>query len=273
MLKIAVLAKEVPDSYIVDAFAFAGRLQLDADTKTIRTEGIATGMNAYDEQAVEAAMRLRDAGVECTVQVLSVGGTAPERLFQRAFALGADECYHLEDSGFEGADSVSFAHILATAIRHLGGADLILCGRQSSDFDQGVVGPTVAALLDMPCVSIARDVQLVSPGVARVIRVTPQGDETVDVELPGLVTISNELGPPRYPTAMANFVARRKKAVALSATDIGFDVARVATSVERVHRLDIDIPQRKGTCEFLEGDSPSEVAAKLAQLLRADGVI
>jgi len=273
MLKITVLAKEVPDSYIVDAFAFAGRLQLDTDTKTIRTEGIATGMNAYDEQAVEAAMRLRDAQVECTIQVLSVGGTTPERLFQRAFALGVDECYHLEDSGFEGADSAGFAHILAAAITHLGGTDLILCGRQSSDFDQGVVGATVAALLDMPCVSLARDVQMVSTEVARVIRVTPEGDETVDVELPGVVTISNELGPPRYPTAMANFAARRKQVTSLSATDIGFDVARIATLVERVNRSDISIPEQRGTCEFLEGSDASEVAAKLAQLLRADGVI
>jgi electron transfer flavoprotein beta subunit len=273
MLKITVLAKEVPDSFIVDSFAFAGRLQLDTDTKTIRTEGIATGMNAYDEQAVEAAMRLRDAQVECTIQVLSVGGTAPERLFQRAFALGVDECYHLNDSGFQGADSAGFAHILAAAITHLGGADLILCGRQSSDFDQGIVGATVAALLDMPCVSIARDIQMVSAETARVIRVTPEGDETVDVELPGVVTISNELGPPRYPTAMANFAARRKQVTALTAAEIGFDVARVATATERVSRSDIDIPQQRGTCEFLEGSDASAVAAKLAQLLRADGVI
>ncbi|MEE8443396.1 MAG: electron transfer flavoprotein subunit beta/FixA family protein [Dehalococcoidia bacterium] len=273
MLKIVVLAKEVPDAIIVDAFAFAGRLKLDSDTKTIQTEGIATGMNAYDEQAVEAAMRLRDAQVECTIQVLSVGGIAPGRLFQRAFALGVDEGYHLVDDGYEGADSVSFAHILAATIRHLGGADLILCGRQSSDFDQGVVGPTVAALLDMPCVSIARDIQMVSPQVARVIRVTPEGEETVDVELPGVVTISNELGTPRYPTAMANFAARRKQATTLSAADIGFDVARVATSVERVRRVEIEIPQHRGTCQFLEGSSAGEVAAKLAQVLRADGVI
>lgn len=273
MLRIAVLAKEVPDSYILDAFAFSGRLQLNSETKTIQTEGIATGMNAYDEQAVEAAMRLRDAGVECTIQVLSVGGIAPARLFQRAFALGADEGYHLVDEGFEGADSLSFAHILASAIGHLGGADLILCGRQGSDYDQGVVGPTVAALLDMPCISIARDVQLTSPGIARVIRVTPQGEEIVEVELPSVVTISNELGPPRYPTAMANFAARRKQPTALTASDIGFDTKRVATSLARVSKSGIAIPQRQGTCEIIEGDNPNEIASKLAQALRSDGVI
>ncbi|MBI2171166.1 MAG: electron transfer flavoprotein subunit beta/FixA family protein [Chloroflexi bacterium] len=273
MVKIAVLAKEVPDSDIVDAFAFAGRLQIDPATKTIRRENIAVGMNSYDAQAVEAAMRLRDAGVDCTIQVLSVGGIAPQALFQRSFALGADEGYHLVDNSFAGVDSMGCAHILAAAIRHLGGADLILCGRQGTDYDQGVVGPTVAALLDIPCVSIAKDVRLVSPGIARVVRAIPDGEETVDVELPAVVTISNELGVPRYPTAMAAFAARRKKPVTLSAADIGLDAARVALSGERVRRVEIDIPKREGTCQFLEGNSASDVAAKLAQALSKESVI
>lgn len=273
VLKIAVLAKEVPDSDIVDAFAFTGRLQVNPETKTIRREGIAVGMNAYDEQAVEAAMRLRDAGVECSIQVLSVGATDPDRLFRRAFSLGADEGYHLADDGFEGADSVAFAHILAAAVRHLGGADLILCGRQGSDYDQGVVGPTMAALLDMPCISIAKGIQLASPGVAQVTRAIPDGEEWVEVELPAVVTISNELGPPRYPTVMATLAARRKSAATLSASDIGFDTGLVGKSASRVSRAEIDVPQREGTCRFLEGSSTGEVAAELASLLRRDGVI
>lgn len=273
MLNIVVLAKEVPDSDIVDAFAFAGRLQIDAATKTIRGEGIALGMNAYDAQAIEAAMRLRDAGVECTIRVLSVGGEAAETLFRRAFALGADEGYHLVDSSFAGVDSVGCAHILAAAIRHLGGADLVLCGRAGSDYDQGVVGPTVAALLDTPCVSLAKDVRLASPQVARVVRAIPEGDETVEVELPAVVTISSELGAPRYPSAMATFAARRKRPAVLSAAAIGFNAARVAFSSERVRRVDVDIPRREGRCQFMEGSTPQEVAAKLAQALQREGVI
>ena len=273
MLKIAVLAKEVPDSDIVDAFAFTGRLKVDADTKTIRREGIISVMNSYDEQAIEAAMRLRDAGVECTIQVLSVGSVDPDTLFRRAFALGADQGYRIDDTSFDGADSVGFAHILAAAIKHLGNADLILCGRQGTDYDQGIVGPTLAAFLDMPCVSLASDVTMLSPEVARVVRATPDGEETVDVELPAVVTVSNELGPPRYPTAMATLAGRRKKAEVLSAADIGFDSAPLAKSVERVRRVEMDIPQRVGSCQFLEGASAKEVAAELAKLLRGEGVI
>ncbi|MBI2872790.1 MAG: electron transfer flavoprotein subunit beta/FixA family protein [Chloroflexi bacterium] len=272
-MKIAVLAKEIPDSDIVDAFAWAGRLQIDPTIKAIRREGIALGMNAYDEQAIEAAMRLRDAGVKGTISVLSVGGTAPDKLFQRAFALGADEGYHLADPAFDEADSVGVAHILAAAIRHVGGADLVLCGRQGSDYDQGIVGPTVAALMDIPCISIARDVKAVSEKVVRVIRVIPDGEETVDVELPAVVTISNELGTPRYPPAMALFAARRKRATTLTAKEIGVDPARVSVSGQRVRRVDMYIPELKGKCEFLDGGGPREVAAKLAQRLREDGLI
>lgn len=272
MLKVMVLAKEVPDSDIVDAFAFTGRLQIDAATKTIRPGSIVVGMNSYDAQAMEAAMRLRDAGVECSIKVLTVGGTS-QTLFQRAFALGADEAYNLVDSQFAGADSVGCAHVLAAAIRHLGGADLVLCGRAGTDYDQGIVGSTVAALLDMPCLSIAKDVRLVSPGVARVVRPIQDGEETVEVELPAVVTVGNELGAPRYPTAMATFAARKKRAATLSAADIGINASRIALSLQRVRRTEVDIPQRQGTCQFLEGSSADEVAVKLAQALRKEGVI
>ncbi|MBI4311494.1 MAG: electron transfer flavoprotein subunit beta/FixA family protein [Chloroflexi bacterium] len=274
MLKIAVLAKEVPDSDIVDAMSFTGRLQVDSGTMDIRRDGIVVGMNSYDAQAVEAAMRLRDAGVECTIRVLSVGGVSAETtMFRRAFALGADEGYHLVDSNFAGADSAGTARVLAAAIRHLGGADLVLCGRQGTDYDQGVVGPTVAALLGMPFISVAKDVQIVSPGVARVVRVTPEGEETVDAELPAVVTVSSELGKPRYPTSMATMAARRKKAVTLSSADIGLNGARIRASAESVRRVKVAIPQHVGACQFLEGDSAAEVAAQLAQALRKDGVI
>ncbi len=273
MLRIAVLAKEVPDSDIVDAFAFTGRLQIDPAAVDVRREGIVVGLNSYDAQAVEAAMRLRDAGVECNVKVLSVGSVGPDALFRRAFALGVDEGYHLADSKFQGADNVGVARILVAAIRHLGGADLVLCGRQGTDYDQGVVGPTVAALLGIPFVSTAKDVRLVSPGVARVVRVTPDGEETVDVELPAVVTISSELGTPRYPTGMATMAARRKKAVTLSSADIGLSGDGILAPGERPRRVKVAIPQHEGACQFLEGSSATEVAVKLAQALRRDGVI
>jgi len=273
MLRIAVLAKEVPDSDIVDAFAFTGRLQIDPAAVDVRREGIVVGLNSYDAQAVEAAMRLRDAGVECNVKVLSVGSVGPDVFFRRAFALGVDEGYHLADNTFKGADNAGVARILVAAIRHLGGADLVLCGRQGTDYDQGVVGPTVAALLGMPFVSTAKDVRIVSTGVARVVRVTPDGDETVDAELPAVITVSSELGTPRYPTSMATMAARRKKAVTLSAADIGLGGDGVRAPGQRPQRVSASIPQHESSCQFLEGNSAAEVAAKLAQALRRDGVI
>ncbi len=100
--------------------------------------------------------------------------------------------------------------------------DLVLCGRQASDDDQGVVAALVGERLGMPIVTIARAVELAADGAAvRVTRVTPDGDEVVEASLPAVVTVSNELGTPRYPTAARKIQARRVKPTVVTA-----DVAR-----------------------------------------------
>ncbi len=94
-----------------------------------------------------------------------------------------------------------------------GGADLVLCGRQASDDDQGVVPALIGERLGAPVVTVARSVEIADAArpTVRVVRVTPDGDETVLVDAPVVVTISNELGPPRYPTMAGRMAARKKK--------------------------------------------------------------
>src|SRR5690606_40715813 len=100
-------------------------------------------------------------------------------------------------------DPHGIAALPAAFVRSRGGADLVLCGRQASDDDQGVVPALIAEHLGLPVVTIARSVDVAAAGdgfAVRVVRVTPDGDETVAVAAPAVVTISNELGQARYPT-------------------------------------------------------------------------
>lgn len=272
-MKVVVCAKPVLDPDAVNAFALSGRLQVDVQTRWLAAKGIPLLLNAFDEQALELALRLRDRGAQVAITVLVAGDDGAAPLLRKPFAMGADTVVLLREAVDPGGDSLVVAHRLAQAIRKLGGADLVLCGRQASDDDQGVVGPALAELLGMPSVTIARDVQLTQQGAFRVTRVLPDGEEVVEVSPPALVTVSNEVGPPRFPTARGMMDARRKQPVVWAAKDLDSEQPSAGLSLARMRRVAVRIPRLEGRCEFVDGATPQEKAAALAERLRRDGLI
>ena len=276
-MRVAVCAKPVLDPDAVNAYALWGRLQLDPQGRWLAHQGIPLLMNAYDEQALEAALRLRDRGMQGTITVLIAGGESAAPILRKALAMGADRAVLLRDAADEAGDGLAVAYRLAQAVRKLGGADLVLCGRQASDDDQGVVGPALAEFLGMPSVTIARDIQVGPQDVLRVTRVLPDGEEVVEVALPALVTVSSELGPPRFPTARGMMDARRKQLTIWSPQDLeGNDASPTSLPPYRgpgVQRLAVRVPEIQGQCEFIMGDTVQQKAAALAQRLRQDGLI
>jgi electron transfer flavoprotein beta subunit len=265
-MRVVVCAKEVLDPDAVNSYALAGRLSIGEDGRTITQSAVPRLMNAYDEQAIEAALRIRDSGVEVALTVASVGEN-PGAILKHAAALGADEIVHINPQ--HETDCSGVAALLAAYIQTSGGADLVLCGRQASDDDQGVVPPVLAERLDMPLVTIARDVAVES-GAVRVIRVTPEGDEVVEADLPAVVTVSNELGAPRYPTAARSLQARRMAPKVVSAQDLGLSTEVLAPRVT-LERL--TVPSVQGNCQFLNGASAAESARTLVALLREERLL
>lgn len=266
-MRIVICAKEVPDPDAVNAYAVGGRLSIGEDGKTITAAGIPRLMNAYDEQAIEAALRLRDAGADVTITVVTVGAKDTSGL-RRAAALGADELVAIAADA-ESLDTLAIGNILAAYIKQ-GGADLVLCGRQASDDDQGVVPAVLGERLDAPVITMARDVQLQDGGRVQVTRVTPDGDEVVTAALPAVVTISNELGTPRYPTAAATMAARRKQTTQVALADLGLGTDATSPHVTLTRQF---VPQVQGNCEFLPGETPRDLAQELLRRLRADGLV
>ena len=267
-MRIAVCAKEVLDPDAVNSFALAGRLAIGDDGLALATAGIPRIMNAYDEQAIEAALRLRDAGASCTLAVVSLG-VDPANLLRHAAALGADEVAHLACDA-AALDAHATAALLAAWLRASGGADLVLCGRQASDDDQGVVPALLGEALDMPVVTLARAIELAAGGAAvRVTRVTPDGDEVVEAPLPAVVTVTSELGTPRYPTAARKLAARRIKPSVHAAEALLPEADARRPRARLVRRF---VPVVEGRCEWLAG-APAEMAGRLLERLASDGVI
>jgi electron transfer flavoprotein beta subunit len=235
--------------------------------KVLPVPGIDPVADEYAILGVEAALRIRDALGEGKITILTLGPEAARDSVKKALAMGADEGVQLTDKAFEDGDSFASARALAAAIKKLEPFDLVLCGRQAPDWDVGVTPSVIAELLGLPCVTRASDVK-VSDGTLKVERVLMDGFETVEVRLPALVTISNELGEPRYPQLREIMAAARKPVAVWSAADLGLDPSQVgaAGSVLSLDRLYVPVHEAK--CEFIEGETMEEAAEKLAAKLR-----
>ena len=267
-MRIAVCAKEVLDPDAVNGFALAGRLAIAEDGRTLATGGIPKILNGYDEQAIEAALRLRDAGAAFALAVVSIGQD-PASLLRHAAALGADEVAQVACDP-AALDAHGVAALLAAWVRASGGADLVLCGRQASDDDQGVVPALLGEALGFPVVTLARALELGAGGsVLRVVRVTPDGDETVEVALPAVVSVTSELGTPRYPTAAKKLAARRVQPARHEPQALVGSADALRPRARLVRRF---VPRVEGHCERIDG-TPAQMAERLIERLGAEGVL
>lgn len=228
-LQIIVTAKQVIDPEIPkSAFKIDG-----ATKRVVVPPSFPPVINGFDEHAVEAALRIKDSQ-EAKVTVVAAGKTFALEIMRKLLAMGADELVLVQDPAIEDAiDSRVAAHILAAAIKKLGAFDLILCGRQASDWDNAQVPLLLTEALGLPCVTIAKKIEVVG-GTLRVERVLPEGQEVVEAPLPALVTVSNELGLPRYPTMRAIMAANRKRPTLWKLSDVGIDPADLQPSMELV---------------------------------------
>lgn len=262
-MRVVVCVKQVPNPEIA-----ASQFRVDEQAKTVvPVPGVALVMSPFDEQAVEAALRLRDRGHDVTITVVSMGAESARAVIKHGLAMGADDGVLLFDPAFEGADSHATALALSRAISKIGGVDLVLAGRQAADWDAGVVGAGIAEMLGWPLVSFAKELR-VDGRAARVERMLDEGTEIIAAELPVVVTVSNELGAPRTPTLRETMRAGRKPIAVWSVADLGLEAGQVGAHGARRVLERLFIPEKRGRCEFVEGGSPREQAANLARRLR-----
>jgi electron transfer flavoprotein beta subunit len=261
-MHIAVCVKQVANPEVA-----ASQFRIDDVAKVVEPiAGVPLVMSPFDEQAMEAALRIRDAHAGSRITVITLGPETARNVLKHGLALGADDGVLLCDAAFEGSDGYATAVALSAAIRKLGDVDLVLAGRQAADDDAGVVGMGIAELLDMPAVSFAQDVQL-GDNVVRVERVLDDGTELVEAPLPALVTVSNELGEARKPNLRETMRAARKPVSVWSPADLGLDPAAIGRAGSRGTAERVYAPVKDSHCVRIEGASPEEQAARLAGLL------
>lgn len=242
-----------------------------ATNKVIPPPGVPPVVSPFDEQAVEAALRLKDKhGGKITV--LSLGNKLARDVVKKPLSMGADELILLEDEAFEDGDSWSIAYALSMAIKKIGTYDIIFCGRQAADWDAGQVGLGIAEFLGIPSVTVAKKVEL-ADGKVKVERVIADGYEIIECPQPCLITVSNELGEPRYATLKGIMAAAKKQPIVWKPKDIGVDPSKIGAKGRQTKLLKLFQPVKEGKCEIVGGDSPAEAAANLALRLRQAKII
>lgn len=261
-LNIIVCIKQVPDWE-----APADTFKIDPEKKKlIPPPNIDPRISLFDEHAIEAALQLKEKhGGKVTI--VSMGPDFAQRAIKQALAMGADDGILVKDAAFEEADTYATAHILAAAINKIAAFDLILCGRQAADWDVGQVGLGLAELLNIPCMSIAQKLD-VQDATVTVERLVEGGYDVFEVVLPALITVSNEINKPRYPTLRGIMAAGKKQIPVWDAPALGIDPARLGASAHYAKAVKLYVPVHEAHCEFIDGESEEDKGETLAVRLR-----
>ena len=228
-LKIVVLAKQVPDTRCV------GKDAMNADG-TINRSALPAIFNPEDLNALEQALRLKDAHPGSTVTMLTMGPGRAAEIIREGLYRGADNGYLLTDRAFAGADTLATSYALATAIRKIGEYDIIVGGRQAIDGDTAQVGPQVAEKLGLPQITYVEEIQEVKDGRIRVKRHIDGGVETVEGPLPIVLTVNGSAAPCR--PRNAKLVQKYKRALgAQEKAAITKDGAELPYAVKKIENI------------------------------------
>lgn len=264
-MHIVVLVKPVPDPAL-------GGERLGHDGRLDRA-AVPAVVNGNDEYALEAALKLTAAGSEgSSVTLLSMApGSAPETL-RKALAMGAARGVHVTDPALAGSCAVSTTRVLAAALRTMA-FDLVLAGVDTSDGVGGTMPAAVAAHLGLPLLSYATRIE---PDEAarsvRVRRISAAGYDLLEAAMPAVISCTQALGEPRYPSLKGIMGARSKEIVTRSLGDLGLDPSSVGGAVATTQVLGSTVPLQRGATEVVSGTA-QEGAARIIEMLTERRII
>lgn len=253
-MKIVVCIKQVPDTTVV---------KIDPKTGTLIREGVPSIINPEDKNALEEALRLKDAhGAHVTV--ITMGPPQAKDALREALAMGADEAILITDRAFAGADTLATSEALAGAIRKLP-YDIILGGRQAIDGDTAQVGPEIAEHLNIPQVTYVQGVKVEEDGLL-VNRALEDGYELIKVEAPVLLTAIKELNEPRYMNVKNIFETSDDEILVWSADDIDVDKAELGLKGSPTKVKRSMTKEAKGAGEIVKESPKDSVTYVLGKL-------
>lgn len=255
-MKIAVCVKQVPEAGAVR--------RIDPETRRLDRSGEA-GMNPFDANAVEEALRIKEAAGEGEVVLVSMGPERAAEALRKGLAMGADRAVLVSDEAAAGSDLLATSAVLARALERES-PDLVLFGQQASDSDGAVLWAAVAERLRLPLVSQAAELEVVG-GKATVKRQTEFGYERIEVPLPAVVAVSDAINEPRYPSLKGIMGAKKKPQEVLSLGELGLAPEEAGEAGSRTEVYALSEPPPRGESVRIEDDGTAaeKIVAFLAE--------
>lgn len=260
-MNIVVCVKQTPAATSVPIDPVSGKL---------KTDGLPYGLNPWDEYAIEEALRIKEKAPGSKVTILSVGPARAEEAIRSALALGCDEGVLLADSSFEGTDNLGTGYLLSLGVRKLNGANpvsLVLCGKQSSDNESGSVAPALGAWLEWPSVAYVRKFSSIDDKLAKVERAVEDGTDSLEVDLPAVVSVIKEINEPRLPSLKGKMASKKAVLTRWGAAELSAEAATVGSG-GRLALLQSSAPPARGGGIVVQGETPQQKAAVVVQKLK-----
>jgi electron transfer flavoprotein beta subunit len=257
-LKICVLVKEVPDAAV--------EKRMDPSSKRLDRSG-EKNLNPFDTHAIEAAMQIKEGGAVEVDEIVAVtmGPETAFRALHKAVSLGADRSVHLTDESLAGSDVAATGYALAKVLQQES-PDLVLLGQQSDDGECYTIGAIVADHLQMP--SLTQVIKIDVEGNALVCeRQAEYGYDTVEVELPAVISVGDAINEPRYPSLKAIMGAKKKQLATKSAGDVGAESDKVGEAGSKTEVLAINPPAEKQAGQIIEDEDTNETVEKIVAWL------
>jgi electron transfer flavoprotein beta subunit len=213
----------------------------------------------FCSNALETALQFRDAhGGKITA--LAFGAPSAEEILRKAIALKADEAVLVANDGPAHPDPLHVATVLAAAIQKIGPVDLVLVGRESADWGAGQTGGLLAEILGLPCLAFVDHIEP-DAGQLKVRRQTETGRDHFRVKPPAVLSITNDdHNVPRVPKTKDVMLSSRKPITKWTLSDLGVAPPPAYASV-----VQLGIPEKNTTCEFVDGETLDDKVAALAK--------
>jgi len=266
-MKILVCLKQ-----IIDPEVSPRDFQIDRENLTAAQGSANLVTNIFCENALETALQLREkSGGEITA--LTFGGSDAEDVLRKALALKVDAAVQVLNSSPQQPNSAAAAYVLAAAIKKLGEFDVVMLGREAGDWGEGQTAAILAEELGLPFVAFVDSIAASDGGVT-VQRQTDVGSESINAQTPIVLSITNnDANVPRIPKTRDIMMAHRKELTTWSLDDLGLSDDQVTRVADKTQVVDLFIPERDSTCEFVTGDSidekVDEFAKRIVEIVRS----
>jgi len=253
-MKIVACLKQVPDS--------TTKIKVGADSRSVATDGITWSISPYDEYAIELALEHKDGDPATTVSAVSVGPARAKDALRAALAMGCDDATLVTGGEVEGATATDIVAALGAVVTERA-PDLVVCGKQASDDDQGLVGPALAELLGWPHVALVTKFAVADGGV-EVWKEVEGGHEVWRATGPVVLTVQKSAKEPRYPSLPGIMKAKKKEIPEHPFATAGGPAIEV---------VKLEPPVQRGAGKILKDGDPAALATELVALLRDEAKV